>query len=102
MDGANFAAFGDGGFRSELAHLVFRSLGWLLFLLLLILNGGVAAPWGPGYALETGNEHKILHDGNLSTVWQEDPTVPSTAAWMVVAAVCSLFVSLKCGVSLQA
>lgn len=45
---------------------------------------------------------QILHDRNLSMVWQGDPTVPSTAVWMGVAAVCSLYVSVIYGISLRA
>ncbi|MBT9329541.1 hypothetical protein [Paracidobacterium acidisoli] len=45
---------------------------------------------------------QILHDGNFSRVWQGDPTVPSTAVWIGIAAVCSLFVSVIYGVSLKA
>ena len=41
MDGANVAAFGDDGLGNELARLVFRPLGLLFILRLLLLNGGV-------------------------------------------------------------
>ncbi len=43
-----------------------------------------------------------LHDGNLSTIWQGEPTMPRPAVWMGFAAVCSLFVSVVYGVSLKA
>lgn len=45
---------------------------------------------------------QILQDGNFSTVWQGDPTIPSMTVWMGVAAVCSVFVSVIYGVSLKA